>query len=112
MLKLLSPVVSLANIIILAAVPVGRLRYLCFYHDFTDVGKISYDEMMDVCVMIQSEQHDEVLMCGDRPQLVIHSVLASRVLFNLRRSDREEMEGSTVIPLETFRPAYGQMHTY
>jgi hypothetical protein len=78
---------------------------------FADVGKISYDEMMDVCVIIQSGQH-EVLMCHDRPQLVIHSVLASRVLFNLRRSDREEMEGSTVIPLETFRPAYGQMHTY
>ncbi|KAG1730784.1 hypothetical protein EDB19DRAFT_1371333 [Suillus lakei] len=46
----------------------------------------SYDEMMDV------------------PQLVLHSMLASRVLFNLRESDQDETDGTT-LQLSTFRPA-------
>lgn len=46
----------------------------------------SYDEMMDV------------------PQLVIHSMLASRVLFSLRESDQEEFDGST-LQMSTFHAA-------
>ncbi|KAG2132446.1 uncharacterized protein EDB93DRAFT_1176682 [Suillus bovinus] len=45
----------------------------------------SYDEMMDL------------------PQLVLHSMLASRVLFSLRESDHE-VDGTT-LQMSTFRPA-------
>ncbi|KAJ8596601.1 hypothetical protein M405DRAFT_837050 [Rhizopogon salebrosus TDB-379] len=47
---------------------------------FADAGKASYDEMMDV-------------------------MLASRILFGLHQSDQEEMEGTLVPPVSTFRPA-------
>jgi len=54
------------------------------------VVPVSYDEMMDV------------------PQLVLHSMLASRVLFSLRESD-QEMDGTT-LPISAFRPAqYNRM---
>ncbi|KAG1735116.1 uncharacterized protein EDB91DRAFT_1250644 [Suillus paluster] len=59
--------VSVANIVIMSAVPA------------------SYDMMMDV------------------PQLVLHSMLASRVLFNLRESDQAADEGTTFL-MSTFRP--------
>ncbi|KAG2032483.1 hypothetical protein BDR03DRAFT_1002606 [Suillus americanus] len=48
------------------------------------VVPVSYDEMMDV------------------PQLVLHSMLASRVLFSLRESDHE-MDGTT-LQMSAFRP--------
>ncbi|KAJ8596599.1 hypothetical protein M405DRAFT_877501 [Rhizopogon salebrosus TDB-379] len=51
------------------------------------VVPISYDEMMDV------------------PQLVLHSMLASRILFGLHQSDQEEKEGTLLLPLSTFCPA-------
>jgi len=53
----------------------------------------SYDEMMDV------------------PQLVLHSMLASRVLFSLRESDQGGLN-ETSLQMSTFRPAqHNPMHT-
>lgn len=52
----------------------------------------SYDEMMDV------------------PQLVLHSMLASRVLFSLRESD-QEMDGTT-LQMSAFHPVqHNQRHS-
>ncbi|KAG1732015.1 uncharacterized protein EDB91DRAFT_1152945 [Suillus paluster] len=51
----------------------------------TSAVPISYDMTMDV------------------PQVVLHSVLASRVLFSLRESDQEEREGVAFMT-STFRP--------
>ncbi|KAG2132444.1 uncharacterized protein EDB93DRAFT_906032 [Suillus bovinus] len=57
------------------------------------VVPVSYDDMMDV------------------PQLVLHSMLASRVLFSLRESDQDESDGTT-LQMSTFRPAqHDQRHT-
>ncbi|KAG0700710.1 hypothetical protein DFH29DRAFT_607117 [Suillus ampliporus] len=44
----------------------------------------------------------------DAPQIVLHSMLASRVLFSLRESDQRDMEGTTVL-MSTFIP--DQRHT-
>ncbi|KAG1809449.1 uncharacterized protein BJ212DRAFT_1302652 [Suillus subaureus] len=52
----------------------------------------SYDMMMDV------------------PQLVLHSMLASRVLFVLRESDQDESDGGT-LQMSTFRPAQRNQYT-
>ncbi|KAG1807689.1 uncharacterized protein BJ212DRAFT_739192 [Suillus subaureus] len=52
----------------------------------------SYDMMMDV------------------PQLVLHSMLASRVLFVLRESDQDESDGGT-LQMSTFRPAQHNQYT-
>ncbi|KAG1809448.1 uncharacterized protein BJ212DRAFT_1484563 [Suillus subaureus] len=48
-------------------------------------------------------------MMMDVPQLVLHSMLASRVLFGLRESDQDESNGGT-LQMSTFRPA--QRHQY
>ncbi|KAG1777500.1 hypothetical protein EV702DRAFT_1101622 [Suillus placidus] len=57
------------------------------------VVPVSYDEMMNV------------------PQLVLHSMLASRVLFSLRESDQEKLDGTT-LQMSAFRPAqHNQRHT-
>jgi hypothetical protein len=43
-------------------------------------------------------------MHHNRPQLVLHSMLASRVLFSLRESDQDELDEAS-LQLSTFRPA-------
>ncbi|KAH7921020.1 hypothetical protein BV22DRAFT_1198510 [Leucogyrophana mollusca] len=39
----------------------------------------------------------------DSPQIVIHSVLASRILFNLREADKHEHEGTLVVDMSDFQ---------
>ncbi|KAG1742939.1 hypothetical protein EDB19DRAFT_1907424 [Suillus lakei] len=53
---------------------------------------ISYDEMMDV------------------PQLVLHSMLASRILFSLHEHDQQQTELATLL-LTTISPEYNPGHT-
>ncbi|KAG1863002.1 hypothetical protein C8R48DRAFT_709271 [Suillus tomentosus] len=47
------------------------------------------------------QSYNEML---DLPQLVLHSMLASRVLFSLRESDQDELDWAT-LQMSTFRPA-------
>jgi hypothetical protein len=78
--------------------------------NFADFWKQSYDEMMDVCVPTRFGWFNEKLMPHDRPQLVLHSMLASRVLFSLRESD-QEMDGTT-LQMSAFHPVqYNQRHS-
>jgi hypothetical protein len=66
---------------------------------------------MDVCVPILLGWSDETLMHYDRPQLVLHSMLASRVLFSLREND-QQMDGTTALQMSTLHPAqYNYRHS-
>ncbi|KAG2119779.1 uncharacterized protein F5147DRAFT_795900 [Suillus discolor] len=61
-----------------------------------------------VMTVLVPQSYNEML---DLPQLVLHSILASRVLFSLRESDQDELDWAT-LQMSTFRPAQqDQRHT-
>ncbi|KAG2358454.1 hypothetical protein BDR07DRAFT_1489433 [Suillus spraguei] len=59
-------------------------------------------------ILIMSVVPASYNMLMNLPQLVLHSMLASRVLFSLRESDQHELDGSmATLQMSTFRPAQG-----
>ncbi|KAG2079100.1 hypothetical protein BDR04DRAFT_1226223 [Suillus decipiens] len=57
-------------------------------------------------ILIMSVVPASYNMLMNLPQLVLHSMLASRVLFSLRESDQHELDGSLgTLQMSTFRPA-------
>ncbi|KAG2119780.1 uncharacterized protein F5147DRAFT_832424 [Suillus discolor] len=57
-----------------------------------------------VNIMITSAVPESYSEMMDLPQVVLHSMLASRVLFSLRESDQDELDLAT-LQMSTFRPA-------
>ncbi|KAG1896659.1 uncharacterized protein F5891DRAFT_1192766 [Suillus fuscotomentosus] len=62
---------------------------------------ISVSVANTLITILVPQSYNEML---DLPQLVLHSMLASRVLFSLRESDQDELDWAT-LQMSTFRPA-------
>ncbi|KAG1847887.1 hypothetical protein F4604DRAFT_137368 [Suillus subluteus] len=62
-------------------------------------------------IVIMSAVPASYNMLMDVPQLVLHSMLATRVLFGLRESDKDESDGGTTLQLSTFRPVQRNQYT-
>ncbi|KAG1866671.1 hypothetical protein F4604DRAFT_946804 [Suillus subluteus] len=87
-----------SNSHLVRAVFQGGVRYM------TAIIFVSVANILIICVVVS---YSEMM---DVPQLVLHSMLASRILFNLRESD-QRMDGTT-LQMSAFRPVwYNQRNT-
>ncbi|KAG1807690.1 uncharacterized protein BJ212DRAFT_1536116 [Suillus subaureus] len=98
------------------AVYQGAVRYMtaiiCWW-SFVQFNMSCVESLLPVVsvvnIVIMSVVPASYNMMMDVPQLVLHSMLASRVLFGLRESDQDESNAGT-LQMSTFRPA--QRHQY
>ncbi|KAG2150846.1 hypothetical protein DEU56DRAFT_778779 [Suillus clintonianus] len=80
----------------------GRLVRAVFQGGVRYMTAIIFVSVANIVIMsVVPASYDEMM---DAPQLVLHSMLASRVLFNLHENDHMDMEGST-LQMSTFCPA-------
>ncbi|KAG2750328.1 hypothetical protein P692DRAFT_20730086 [Suillus brevipes Sb2] len=86
----------------------SRLVRAIFHGGVRYMTAIIFVSIVNILIMsVVPQSYDEMM---DVPQLVLHSMLASRVLFSLRESD-QEMDGTT-LQMSAFHPVqYNQRHS-
>ena len=67
--------------------------------------QFQYSVILNSCVSAQ-ESSKPALLTFSSPQMVMHSILASRIFFNLRETSRREQSKSVDTPLTEFHATH------